>query len=89
MELNRWENFNKREQLLTIGAEFMRAKVWQEKDKDKFLSALERALELINITLRDAKWENNPQMILGLRDEVSKFYSLQRTDDVSFLYNVL
>lgn len=89
MELNRWEKFNKHEQLLMIGSEFMRAKTWQRKDQEKFLSALERALELIDLTLSDPKWKNNLQMLLGLREEVAKFYTSKRIDDVSLLYNVL
>lgn len=89
MELNRWEKFNKREQLLMIGSEFVRAKNWQRKDQEKFLSALERALELIDLTLSDPKWKNNLRMLLGLREEVAKFYTVKRTDDVSLLYNVL
>jgi hypothetical protein len=89
MELNRWKNITKQQQLLTIGAEFMRAKAWQGKDQEKFLSALERALELIDLALADPKWKNNLQMILGLREEVSKFYTAQRTDNVSLLYNAL
>jgi len=89
MDINRWKNFTKRQQLLTIGAEFMRAKNWQGKDKEKFLLALERALELIDLTLSDEKWENNFQMILGLKEEVDKFYTEKRTDSISLLYNAL
>ena len=44
MKLDRWKNFSKRQQLLMIGSEFMRAKAWQSKDKEKFILALERAL---------------------------------------------
>lgn len=89
MDINRWKNFTKRQQLLTIGAEFMRAKNWQGKDKEKFLLALERALELIDLTLSDEKWKNNFQMILGLKEEVDKFYTEKRTDNISLLYNAL
>jgi hypothetical protein len=89
MDLNRWQNFNKRQQLLTIGAEFIRAETWQEEDQEKFLLALERALELIDLTLSDEKWKNNLQMILGLREEIAKFYTAQRTDNISLLYNAL
>jgi hypothetical protein len=89
MELNRWQKFNKREQLLMIGSEFLRAKTWQKKDNEKFISALWRALELIDLTLSDSKWKNDSQTLLGLREEVAKFYSADRADDVSFLYNAL
>ena len=89
MELNRWKNFTKRKQLLTIGAEFMRAKIWQGKDQEKFLLALERALELIDLMIQDAKWRDNIRMLLGLREEVGKFYIAKRTDSISLLYNAL
>lgn len=89
MESNRWKNFTKRQQLLTIGAEFMRAKTWQEKDQEKFLLALERALELIDLTLSDEKWKNNLQMILVLREEVAKFFIAQRKDNFSIICNAL
>lgn len=89
MEKSRWEKLTKREQLLNTGAEFMRAKVWQGKDKEKFLLALERALELIDLSLRDSKWQDERLKLLRLRDEVAKFYTFQRIDDVSFLYRAL
>jgi len=89
MEINRWQKFEKREQLLMIGSEFLRAKNWQEKDNEKFISALWRALELIDLTLADLKWKNDSRILLGLREEVAKFYSADRVDDVSLLYNVL
>lgn len=89
MELSRWKNFTKRLQLLTISAEFMRAENWQEKDREKFLSALERSLELIDLTLSDEKWKNNLQMILVLREEVAKFFIAQRKDDFSLICNAL
>ena len=89
MEKERWEKLTKREQLLNVGAEFMRAKTWQGKDKEKFLLALERALELIDLTLSDLKWQDQLLALLRLRDEVAKFYTFQRTDDVSLLYGTL
>ncbi len=89
MERKRWENFNKHQQLLIIAAEFMRAKNWQRKDQEKFLLALSRALELIDLTLSDKKWNNNFLMLLRLREEVAKFYILKRTDDISLLSKAL
>lgn len=89
MELSRWEKFSKNQQLLMIGSEFLRAETWQYKDQEKFFSALERALELIDLTLQDSQWRDNLRMILRLREIVGQFYTLQRTDDVSLLYNVL
>jgi len=89
MDLKRWENFNKSRQLLTIAAEFTRAKNWQDKDQEKFLSALGRALELIDLTFQDPKWKKDFYMLLKLREETAKFYALKRTDNISILYNIL
>ncbi len=87
MEIERWRNFTKSQQFLMIGSELMRAKAWQGKDREKFISALERALDLVGLTLRDNKWQNNFSMILWLREEIAKFYTSKRTDDILSLYN--
>lgn len=89
MELNRWQSFAKKQQFLTISAEFARAKNWQYKDQEKFLLALERALELIDLTLADLKWRNSSYVLLRLQEEVAKFYTSQRTDDISVLSRAL
>ncbi len=89
MELKRWENFNKRQQFLIIATEFTRAKNWQDKDQEKFLLAIERALELIDLTFQDPEWKKDFYMLLKLREEVAKFYALKRTDDISILCNIL
>ena len=89
MDIVRWKSFTKREQLLTIGAEFMRAQNWQAKDQEKFRLALERALALINLTLSDGKWRDSIKMILVLREEVAKFYISQRKDNFSIICNAL
>jgi hypothetical protein len=89
MELERWGNFDKRQQLLIMAAEFARAKNWQRQDQEKFLLALERALELIDLSFQDPKWKGDFYMLLKLRDEVAKFYSLKHTDDISILCDVL
>lgn len=89
MELSRWQKFQKREQLLMIGSEFLRAKNWQKKDNEKFVLALWRALELIDLTLSDSKWKEDSRILLGLREEVTRFYSADRIDDAALLYNVI
>lgn len=89
MELKRWENFNKHQQMLIIAAEFTRAKNWQNKDQEKFLLALERALELIDLTFQDPEWKKDFYMLLKLREEVAKFYTLKSTDDISILCDIL
>ena len=90
MTTERWQTFSKREQLLFIGSEFERARVWQrDSDVDKFKSALARALELIDLTISDKKWLEEIDMIIGLREAVSKFYTGEDVSEIHKLYQAL
>ena len=70
-------------------AEFDRAGVWQERNKNIFRGSLERALELIDLTVADPRWATERRMLLGLRDEVASFYAGTRTESVSLLSRTL
>jgi len=89
MQLERWQKFSKSQQIGAIAAEIMRAKNWQEKDKEKFLSAIERALELTDSTIDDNRWAGWRSMLFGLREEFSKFYLGENKKDIGILYNAL
>ena len=89
MKLERWVTFSKREQLLMIGSEIMRANVWQRKDDEKFLGALERGMHLIKLCQLDEKWQNAKAMLAGLQEEFQKFSTKSRVDDTSVLYRAL
>jgi len=89
MKLERWVTFSKREQLLMIGFEIMRAVVWQHKDEEKFLGALERGMHLIKLCQLDEKWQNAKAMLAGLQEEFQKFSAKSRVDDISVLYRAL
>lgn len=90
MDHTRFETFTKSRQIACIGSELMRAHVWQKPGEGKnFSGALERALELTDQALNDKKWNDNIRMVLGLRDEIAKFYTRQRTDDIINLYHML
>lgn len=52
----RWFQLSLVEQLANIGSEVGRARKWRGKDKDIFWSAVERALELFSLTIRDNRW---------------------------------
>lgn len=84
-KLDDWIKFSKGQQMGAIAAEITRAKVWQEKDKNHFLSAMERALNLIDLTLEDGRWRNWRSMLFWLRDEVAKIYSGQSSQNINFL----
>lgn len=89
MTSERWNGFSKRDQLLFIGSEFERARVWQTEDKENFKTALEQALALIDLTLQDPKWKLETLRLLTLRNEVARFYVGERKDQVEYLYNAL
>ncbi|OGM97174.1 MAG: hypothetical protein A2817_01445 [Candidatus Yanofskybacteria bacterium RIFCSPHIGHO2_01_FULL_39_8b] len=54
----RWQKLSLSEQLANIGSEVGRAAKWQGKDDQNFNGALTRALELIDLTIDDPRWEN-------------------------------
>ena len=51
-----WSKMNLVEQLGNIGSEVGRAAKWQNKDESRFYLAVEKALELLDLTFRDARW---------------------------------
>lgn len=52
----KWQRFSLIEQLANIGSEVSRAKNWQGKDKKLFWGAVERAIDLFDLTLQDKRW---------------------------------
>lgn len=89
MTLDRIKTFSKSQQFLILGSEFERARVWQDKDREKFRMALSRALELIDLILKDPKWEAQAHLIEFLREEVLKFYTEENKGSVAVLYQAL
>ena len=75
MDVGRWQKFSKNEQIAAIGAEIFRASIWEEKDRGKFLSALERALALADAAIDDQKWIDEIAVPLYLREEIGKYYA--------------
>lgn len=53
----RWFGFSLMEQLGNIGSEVGRAARAQGKDEERFQHAVERALELFDLTLADNRWK--------------------------------
>ena len=51
-----WRKLTLLDQLANIGSEVSRACRWQDKDKDLFRGAVDRTLELFDLTLEDPRW---------------------------------
>lgn len=52
----RWHELSLVEQLGNIGSEIHRAIIFKEKDNTRYISACDRALELMDFTLADTRW---------------------------------
>jgi hypothetical protein len=64
----RWYNLSLPEQLANIGSEVSRARLWQERDKNIFWGAVERALELFDLTLMDSRWKGRLREIARVKE---------------------
>ena len=64
----RWFELTLMEQLGNIGSEISRAIKWRERDERLFLGAIERALELFDLTLSDPRWRGRRKEICRSRE---------------------
>jgi hypothetical protein len=91
----RWFTFSFAEQMGHIGSEVYRAKNWQNKDQKYFQGAVDRALELFDLTIVDKRWKGKLQEVVRAKKDFcnavldssecdSKFKNLQKYFD-SFL----
>mgnify|MGYP001599270616 FL=1 len=63
-----WRKLSLLEQLGNIGSEISRAGRWQGKDEELFNGAVERALELFDLTLEDPRWRKRMREIARARE---------------------
>src|ERR1017187_6838508 len=66
----RWHSLTINEQLGNIGSEISRAIKWKHRNTDLYEKAIFRTLELVDITLDDARWKNRLKEIARLREVV-------------------
>ena len=64
----RWRTFSLAEQLGNVGSEVRRAAEWQHKDEQRFSGAVNRALELFDLTLTDDRWNGRKREIARARE---------------------
>lgn len=64
----RWQELTLAEQLGNVGSEVSRALKWRGKDEKLFQGALERALELLDLTLQDPRWRGRLKEIARSRE---------------------
>ena len=74
----RWGQFSLAEQLGHVGSEISRAVRWTSRHPDRAQSALYRALELLDLTLADARHRQSParlREIARAREVVADFFA--------------
>ncbi|MBS4016416.1 MAG: hypothetical protein KGZ86_08300 [Candidatus Latescibacteria bacterium] len=71
----RWQKLSLMEQLANIGAEIGRAMSWQVKgDTMTSQRAMERGLELFDLTIADKRWRHRLKEISRMREVVCDFF---------------
>jgi hypothetical protein len=63
-----WQKLSLKEQIGNIGSEVSRAAKWQNKNDELFIGAVERALELFDLTLGDPRWNGRLREIARARE---------------------
>ena len=64
----RWRALSLAEQMGNIGSEVSRALRWQGKDKKLYQGAVNRAFELLDLTLEDPRWKGRLREIARARE---------------------
>lgn len=71
----KWFKLSLSEQMANIGSEVIRAFKWYQRDgKKHWESALERALDLFDLTLSDKRWKNRAKEIARMREVICDFF---------------
>jgi len=76
----RWKKFSFFEQMANVGSEVGRAINWRNKgDKEYSRLAIERALELLDLTIDDGKNQKKLRELLRLREVLADYFYADNT----------
>lgn len=71
-----WQRLTLAQQLGNIGSEISRANRWKEKNNKEYSQqALERGLELFDLTLADGRWSGHRRELCRAREVVCDFFA--------------
>jgi hypothetical protein len=68
----RWFELPLMEQLGNIGSEVGRAARWEGEDSKRFQGAVERALDLFDLTMEDVRWQSMSKRPKGVLRELAR-----------------
>ena len=75
LTFDKWIKQSKQAQIMNIGAEISRAQNWQNlKQREKVKECIERALDLLDLTVQDPRWGSKLGDLLRIREAFSSFY---------------
>lgn len=74
LTLGKWSRFSLVEQMANIGSEVERAIKWKDRNKEYSDKALERALELIDLTLADPKNRSRLREVARMREVLVDYF---------------
>ena len=77
----RWFALSFFEQMGNIGSEVHRAMQWQERNQDIFNRAINNALELIDMSVCDARWRSRLKELLRARELLCEAAFGERSSD--------
>ena len=93
LEQGGWSRLSLAGQLGNAGSEVGRAMQWRGKNEEFFQGALSRALELIDLSMRDSRWKTRLKEIARLREVLcdaltgGKEYGVTLEDINRYLYD--
>lgn len=64
----RWQTLSLMEQLANVGSDVARARRWQGKDPELSEKAFIRALELLDLSIGDARWKGRRKELTRVRE---------------------
>jgi hypothetical protein len=70
----RWFEFNFFEQMANTGSEVERAIIWKDKNKEYSIKAIDRALELLDLTIADIKNRQRLKELTRLRETLVDYF---------------
>lgn len=83
MNKERWERLSLAEQMGNIGSEISRARHWEKhRDREGCKKSLERALDLMDLTLQDARWRPRLKELARFREVVCHWYAGQKEYEI-------
>ncbi len=80
----RWSKLSYFEQMGHIGSEVTRARIWQERNEPTSCHrCLERAFDLVDLTIADPRWQKRLKEICRFREALSDQYGQTHTYQIS------